>query len=56
MGSVDDQEDVSNIEELTRGFMPLLAGFGGKYYRRRSLEKRKQNKNDNRIIQTKVEE
>lgn len=45
MGSVDDKEDVSNTEEPTRGFIPLLAGFSGKYYRRRSLEKRKQNKN-----------
>lgn len=42
MGNVDDKEDVSNIEEPTRGFMSLLTSFSGKYYGRRSLERRKQ--------------
>ena len=40
--------DVSDAEELTRDLMALLASFSGKYYGRRSLERRKQNKNDNR--------
>ena len=38
------KEDVSNAEELTRDLMALLASFSGKYYGRRSLERRKQNK------------
>lgn len=53
---LDDKEDVSDAEELTRDLMALLASFSGKYYGRRSLERRKQNKNDNTSIQTKVEE
>ena len=42
---LDDKEDVSNAEELTRDLMALLASFSGKYYGRRSLERRKK-KND----------
>lgn len=53
---LDDKEDVSDAEELTRDFMALLASFSGKYYGRRSLERRKQNKNDSRSIQTNLEE
>ena len=45
---LDDKEDVSDAEELTRDLMALLASFSGKYYGRRSLERCKQNKNDNR--------
>ena len=45
---LDDKEDVSDAEELTRDLMALLASFSGKYNGRRSLERRKQNKNDNR--------
>lgn len=43
---LDDKEDVSDTEELTRDLMALLASFSGKYYGRRSLERRKQNKNN----------
>ena len=43
-----DKEDVSDAEELTRDLMALLASFSSKYYGRRSLERRKKNKNDNR--------
>ena len=43
---LDDKEDVSDAEELTRDLMALLASFSSKYYGRRSLERRKQNKND----------
>ena len=32
---------ISDAEELTRDLMALLASFSGKYYGRRSLEKRK---------------
>ena len=39
--AVNDKEDVSDAEELTRDLMVLLASFGGKYYGRRSLERRK---------------
>ena len=39
--AVDDKEDVSDAEELTRDLMALLASFSGKYYGRRSLERRK---------------
>ena len=39
--AVDDKEDVSDAEELTRDLMVLLASFSGKYYGRRSLERRK---------------
>ena len=45
---LDDKEDVSDAEELTRDLIALLASFRGKYHGRRSLERRKQNKNDNR--------
>lgn len=38
---VDDKEDVSDAEELTRDLMALLASFSGKYYGRRSLDRRK---------------
>lgn len=37
--AVDDKEDVSDAEELTRDLMVLLASFSGKYYGRRSLER-----------------
>ncbi len=39
--AVDDKEDVSDAEELTRDLMALLASFSGKYYGRRNLERRK---------------
>lgn len=39
--AVDDKEDVSDTEELTRDLMSLLASFSGKYYGRRSLDRRK---------------
>jgi putative resolvase len=42
--TIDDKEDVSDAEELTRDLMALLASFSGKYYGRRSLNRRKQNK------------
>ena len=45
---LDDKEDVSDAEELTRDLIALLASFSVKYYGRISLERRKQNKNDNR--------
>lgn len=35
---LDDKEDISDAEELTRDLMALLAIFRGKYYRRRSLK------------------
>ena len=38
---LNDKEDVSDAEELTRDLMALLASFSGKYYGRRSLERRK---------------
>ena len=41
---LDDKEDVSDAEELTRDLMALLASFSGKYYGRRSLERRKKKK------------
>lgn len=37
--AVDDKEDVSDAEELTRDLMVLLVSFSGKYYGRRSLER-----------------
>ena len=49
------KEDASDAEELTRDLMALLASFSGKYYSRRSLERRKQNKYDT-SKQTEVEE
>ena len=36
---LDDKEDISDAEELTRDLMALLASFSGKYYGRRSLER-----------------
>ena len=41
--AVDDKEDVSDAEELTRDLMALLASFSGKYYGKRSLDRRKNN-------------
>ncbi len=38
---IEDKEEVSDAEELTRDLMALLASFSGKYYRRRSIERRK---------------
>ena len=38
---LDNKEDVSDAEELTRDLMALLASFSGKYYGRRSLERHK---------------
>ena len=38
---LDNKEDVSDAEELTRDLMALLASFSGKYYGRRSLKIRK---------------
>ena len=38
---VEDKVDVSDAEELTRDLMALLASFSGRYYGRRSLERRK---------------
>lgn len=46
---LDDKEDVSDAEELTRDLMALLASFSGKYYGRRSIERRKKNKDDNKL-------
>lgn len=43
--SIDDKEDVSDAEELTRDLMALLASLSGKYYGKRSIENRKKNKN-----------
>ena len=43
---LDDKEDVSDAEELTMDLTALLASFSVKDYGRRSLERRKQNKND----------
>lgn len=42
--AVDDQEDISDVEELTRDLMALLASFYSKYYGKRSLDRRKENK------------
>ena len=38
---LDDKEDISDAEELTRDMMTLLASFSCKYYGRRSLKGRK---------------
>lgn len=43
---VDDKDDVSDAEELTRDMMSLLACFSGKYYGKRSLERRRKMKED----------
>ena len=45
--AVDDKEDVSNAEELTRDIMALLASFSGKFYGKRSAERRTKKKSDN---------
>lgn len=42
--AVDGKEDVSDAEELTRDLMALLASFSGKYYGRRSIEHKRNNK------------
>lgn len=42
--AVDDKDDISDAEELTRDLMALLASFSGKYYGKRSLDRRKENK------------
>lgn len=42
--AIDDKEDVSDAEELTRDLMALLASFSGKYYGRRSMEHKRKNK------------
>ena len=39
--AIDNKEDVSDAEELTRDLMALLASFSGKYYGKRSLGRRK---------------
>ena len=38
---LDDKEDISDAEELTRDMIALLASFSGKCYGRRSLKRRK---------------
>lgn len=43
---IDDKDEISDIEELIRDMISLLACFSGKYYRKRSLERRRQNKNN----------
>lgn len=43
---IDDKDEISDIEELTRDMMSLLACFSEKYYEKRSLERRRQNKNN----------
>ena len=43
--AIDDKEDVSDAEELTRDLMALLVSFSGKYYGKRSLGRRKKNDN-----------
>lgn len=40
---LDDKEDVSDAEELTRDLTALLASFSGKYYGGRGLGRRKKN-------------
>ena len=41
---IDDKDEISDAEELTRDMMSLLACFSEKYYGKRSLERRRQNK------------
>lgn len=43
---IDDKDEISDAEELIRDMMSLLACFSGKYYGKRSLERRRQNKNN----------
>ena len=38
---IDDKDEISDIEELTRDMMSLLACFSGKHYGKRSLERRR---------------
>lgn len=38
---LDDKEDVSDAEVLTMDLITLFASFSGKYYGRRSIERRK---------------
>ena len=38
---IDDKDEISDVEELTRDMMSLLACFSGKYYGKRSLERRR---------------
>lgn len=38
---IDDNEDVSDIEELTEDLISLLVGFSGKYYDRETLNRLK---------------
>ena len=41
--AVDDKKDVSDTDELTRDLIALLSSFSGKYYGKRSLDRRKNN-------------
>ena len=43
MRVLDDREDVSDAEELTRDLTALLASFSSKYYSGRCLGRRKEN-------------
>ena len=43
---IDDKDEISDAEELTRDMMSLLACFSAKYYGKRSLERMRQNKNN----------
>ena len=43
---VINEIDVSDIEELTADMMSLLASFSGKFYGKRSAERRKKKKNE----------
>lgn len=38
---LEDKEDVSDAEDLTRDLMALLVSFSGKYYGKRSIKRRK---------------
>lgn len=43
--AIDDKNDVSDAEELTRDLMALLVSFSGKYYGKRSLLRRQKKSN-----------
>lgn len=43
-GDVYEHTDVSDTEELAADMMSLLASFSGKFYGKRSTERRKKNK------------
>ena len=43
--------DVSDTEELAADMMSLLASFSGKFYGKRSAERRKKNKEINKTIE-----